>query len=66
MASNVPLTKVRAGIISTLVERIEIVEGAVPQRAEIKKWIDRWGELINKIGGVDGVETVSLLQVRPR
>jgi translation initiation factor eIF-2B subunit epsilon len=25
--------------------------------------VGRWGELINKIGGVDGVETISILQV---
>lgn len=58
-----PLSKVRAVVIGSIVEKITIVEGAVPQRVEIKKWMDRWGELINKIGGVDGVETVSLLQV---
>jgi len=49
-------------LASGIVEKIPLVEGAVPQRAEIKKWIDRWGDLINLIGGVDGVETVSILQ----
>jgi len=24
--------------------------------------VERWGELINKIGGIDGVETISILQ----
>jgi len=62
MASNVPLRRVREGVVAGIVERIPLIEGAVPQRAEIKKWVDRWGDLINLIGGVDGVETVSILQ----
>ncbi|TFY70380.1 hypothetical protein EVG20_g2649 [Dentipellis fragilis] len=62
MASNVPLRRVREAVVSGIVERIEIVDGVVPQRAEIKRWIDRWGELINKIGGIDGVDTVAILQ----
>jgi translation initiation factor eIF-2B subunit epsilon len=64
MASNVPLRRVREAVVAGIVERIPLVEGAVPQRAEIKRWVDRWGELINLIGGVDGVETVSILQVK--
>jgi hypothetical protein len=63
MASNVPLRRVREGVVAGIVERISLIEGAVPQRAEIKNWVDRWGDLINLIGGVDGVETVSILQV---
>jgi translation initiation factor eIF-2B subunit epsilon len=63
MASNVPLRRVREAVVASIVERIPLVEGAVPQRAEIKRWVDRWGDLINLIGGVDGVETVSILQV---
>jgi translation initiation factor eIF-2B subunit epsilon len=63
MASNVPLRRVREAVVASIVERIPLVEGAVPQRVEIKKWIDRWGDLINLIGGVDGAETVSILQV---
>ena len=63
MASNVPLRRVREAVVAGIVEKIALVEGAVPQRVEIKKWIDRWGNLINLIGGVDGVETVSILQV---
>jgi translation initiation factor eIF-2B subunit epsilon len=63
MASNVPLRRVREAVVAGIVEQIPLVEGAVPQRVEIKKWVDRWGELINLIGGVDGVETVSILQV---
>lgn len=62
MASNVPLRRVREAVVAGIVERIPLVEGAVPQRAEINQWIDRWGDLINLIGGVDGVETVSILQ----
>jgi translation initiation factor eIF-2B subunit epsilon len=63
MAHNVPLRHVREAVVAGIVERIPLVEGAVPQRAEIKKWVDRWGDLINLIGGIDGVETVSILQV---
>lgn len=63
MASNVPLRRVREAVVAGVVEGIPLVEGAVAQRAEIKKWVDRWGDLINLIGGVDGVETVSILQV---
>ena len=63
MASNVPLRRVREGVVAGIVERIPLIEDAVLQRAEIKKWVDRWGDLINLIGGVDGVETVSILQV---
>ncbi|KAI9466261.1 nucleotide-diphospho-sugar transferase [Lactarius psammicola] len=62
MASNVPLRRVREAVVAGIVEKIPLVEGAMPQRAEIKKWVDRWGDLINLIGGVDGVETVSILQ----
>ncbi|KAI0281452.1 nucleotide-diphospho-sugar transferase [Russula aff. rugulosa BPL654] len=62
MAHNVPLRHVREAVVAGIVERIPLVEGAVPQRAEIKKWVDRWGDLINLIGGIDGVETVSILQ----
>jgi hypothetical protein len=65
MVSNVPLRRVREAVVAGIVEMIPLVEGAVPQRVEIKKWVDRWGELINLIGGVDGVETVSILQVNP-
>ena len=65
MASNVPLRRVREAVVAGIVERIPVVEGAALQRAEIKKWVDRWGDLINLIGGVDGVETVSILQVGP-
>jgi translation initiation factor eIF-2B subunit epsilon len=63
MASNVPLRRVREAVVAGIVEQIPLVQDAVPQRVEIKKWVDRWGELINLIGGVDGVETVSILQV---
>ncbi|KAH9001219.1 nucleotide-diphospho-sugar transferase [Lactarius akahatsu] len=62
MASNVPLRRVREAVVAGIVENIPLVEDAVPQRTEINKWVDRWGDLINLIGGVDGVETVSILQ----
>jgi translation initiation factor eIF-2B subunit epsilon len=64
MASNVPLSRVREAVISAIVEDIKIVDGAEPQRTEIGRVIGRWGELVNKIGGRDAVETVSALQVR--
>jgi translation initiation factor eIF-2B subunit epsilon len=64
MASNVPLRRVREGVVSAIVERIPVVEGdMVSQRREIANVVKRWGELIDKIGGVDAVETVSVLQV---
>lgn len=65
MASNVPLSRVREAVIAAIVEKIPIVEdGGALQRKEIGTVIDRWGSLIDKIGGVDAVETVTLLQVR--
>ncbi|KAJ7740705.1 nucleotide-diphospho-sugar transferase [Mycena maculata] len=63
MASNVPLPLVREAVISAIVEHIGIVEGALPQRKEISRVIGRWGELIDKIGGVDAVQTVLALQM---
>jgi len=66
MASNVPLTRVREAIIATLVDRIRVVspeEGPAKQKAEVENVVERWGDLINKIGGVDGVEAISILQV---
>ncbi|KAJ3561900.1 hypothetical protein NP233_g9905 [Leucocoprinus birnbaumii] len=63
MASNVSLTRVREAVIAAIVERIPLVDsGAVQQRKEIASVIGRWGPLIDKIGGVDAVETVCLLQ----
>ena len=66
MASNVPLTRVREAIIAALVDRIRVVspeEGPTKQKAEVEKVIERWGDLINKIGGIDGAETILILQV---
>lgn len=66
MASNVPLTRVREAIIAALVGRIRVVnpeEGQAKQKVEVESVVERWGELVNKIGGIDGVETVSILQV---
>ncbi|KAI0040490.1 nucleotide-diphospho-sugar transferase [Auriscalpium vulgare] len=62
MASNVPLARVREAVVERVVESIALVDGAGPQRVEIKRWVDRWGPLVRLIGGVDGVETVSILQ----
>ena len=64
MASNVPLKRVKEAVVSAIVEKIPLVEGdPTAQRKEIYGVISRWGELTNKIGGVDPVETVSILQV---
>lgn len=66
MASNVPLTRVREAVIGALVDQIRVAspgEGPAKQKAEVENVVERWGELINKIGGVDGVETISILQV---
>lgn len=64
MASNVSLTRVREAVISAIVERIPIVQsGAAQQRKDISSVIDRWGSLIDKIGGVNAIETICLLQV---
>ena len=65
MASNVSLTRVREAVIAAIVERIPLVDsGVIQQRKEIISVIGRWGALIDRIGGVDAVETVCLLQVR--
>lgn len=64
MASNVPLIRVKKAVVAATVENIPMVDGdAVSQRKEIYSVIGRWGELINRIGGVDAVETISILQV---
>lgn len=64
MASNVPLTRVREAVVAAIVEHIRLVEGGgAAQRKEIASVISRWGRLIDKIGGVDEVETISALQV---
>ncbi|RXW23845.1 hypothetical protein EST38_g1996 [Candolleomyces aberdarensis] len=63
MASNVPLVRVKEAVISGIVEKIPLVEeGGLAQRKEVTGTIARWGQLINQIGGVDPVETISLLQ----
>jgi translation initiation factor eIF-2B subunit epsilon len=64
MASNVPIARVREAVIGSMVDHIPIVEGnAAAQRKEISTFIQRWGELINMIGGIDQVHTISALQV---
>ncbi|KAH8106716.1 hypothetical protein BXZ70DRAFT_243863 [Cristinia sonorae] len=63
MASNVELRKVREAVVKAIVEKIAVrEEGGAAQRAEIAKVVKRWGALIDKIGGVDAVETVEVLQ----
>lgn len=71
MASNVSLGRVREAVISSIVERIRIVENtdtaaAPQQRKEIATVVQRWGDLITRIGGADPVETIFVLQVRFR
>lgn len=64
MASNVPLVRVKEAVISGIVDQIPLVEdGGAVQRKGVTDTIARWGQLINKIGGIDPVETISLLQV---
>ncbi|KAJ7098016.1 nucleotide-diphospho-sugar transferase [Mycena belliarum] len=63
MASNVPLSRVREAVVGAIVEHMEVVEGAAGQRREIQRVVGRWGRLIDLIGGVDAVETVSALQM---
>ncbi|KAJ7710005.1 nucleotide-diphospho-sugar transferase [Mycena rosella] len=63
MASNVPLSRVREAVVAAIVEDIQIVDGALPQRKEISRVVGRWGALIDQIGGVDAVESVSALQM---
>ena len=63
MASNVPLRRVREAVVGAIVDRVPLVPGdAAAQRAEIAAFVRRWGPLIDKIGGVDPVETVEVLQ----
>ncbi|KAG6911456.1 hypothetical protein DXG01_014530 [Tephrocybe rancida] len=64
MASNVPLTRVREAVVGAIVEKIQIVNGGpAAQRKEISTVVSRWGELIDRIGGVDPIETVTALQI---
>ncbi|KAI0362257.1 nucleotide-diphospho-sugar transferase [Trametes cingulata] len=63
MASNVPLRRVREAVVGAIVDRVPLVAGdPAAQRAEIARFVRRWGPLINQIGGVDPVETVEVLQ----
>lgn len=64
MASNVELRKVREAVVAAIVEKIQVVEGdSAEQRKQIAQVVARWGPLIDKIGGIDPVETVEVLQV---
>ncbi|KAH9951874.1 nucleotide-diphospho-sugar transferase [Amylocystis lapponica] len=63
MASNVPLRRVREAVVAAVVERVPLVAGgAARQRAAIAQVVARWGALVDRIGGVDAVETVEVLQ----
>lgn len=64
MASNVPLSQVKDAVVATLVDKIAVVEeGGVAQRKEVLSVIGRWGQLINRLGGLDSVETITMLQL---
>ncbi|KAI0693273.1 nucleotide-diphospho-sugar transferase [Cytidiella melzeri] len=64
MASNVDLKRVREAVVAAIVEKVQIdADGdAAAQRREIVSVVKRWGALIDRIGGVDPVETVEVLQ----
>ncbi|KAJ7219182.1 nucleotide-diphospho-sugar transferase, partial [Mycena pura] len=63
MASNVGIGRVREAVVAAIVEAIPIVVEAGAQKREIARVVGRWGGLINKIGGVDAVQTVEALQM---
>lgn len=64
MASNVDLKRVREAVVAAIVEKIQVVQAdAAAQRKEIVGVVQRWGPLIDRIGGIDAVETVEVLQV---
>ncbi|KIY50957.1 nucleotide-diphospho-sugar transferase, partial [Fistulina hepatica ATCC 64428] len=63
MAANVSNARVREAVVSGIVDQIPLVSGGhTAQRLEIAKVVNRWGQLINQIGGVEPVETVAALQ----
>ena len=63
MASNVPLRRVREAVVGAIIDRVALAPAdPAQQRAEIARTVRRWGALIDKIGGVDPVETVEALQ----
>lgn len=64
MASNVPLRRVRQEVVGAIVDLVPVVPDPAKQRAEINGVVKRWGSLIIRIGGVDAVDTISILQVR--
>jgi translation initiation factor eIF-2B subunit epsilon len=64
MASNVPLRRVREAVVAKIVNTIPLVaDDLAKQRKAIAQVIERWGDLIDQIGGADAVETVQVLQV---
>jgi len=63
MASNVPLEQVKDAVIATLVDRIaNIGEAGAGQRQAVHGVLARWGQLINRLGGANPVETIHMLQ----
>lgn len=68
MASNVPLRRVREVVMIRLMQRSVTAAGNHPVASrlasEVSKTVQRWGGLVDAIGGVDGVETIDILQVR--
>lgn len=67
MAANVPLRLVREEVVRALVGLVPVIPGgdAAQQRREVARVVQRWGPLVDAIGGKDAVETVAVLQVRP-
>ena len=61
MASNVSLRRVKEAVIVFLVRKITMETGRPRER--VGSVIARWGGLITAIGGIDGVETIVILQV---
>ncbi|KAF9521193.1 hypothetical protein BS47DRAFT_1378549 [Hydnum rufescens UP504] len=62
MASNVPLGAVKEVVVEFIASRIQLSDSAAEQKKLVNRIIDRWGGLIQGIGGEDPVETIVLLQ----
>lgn len=63
MSTNVPLRRVREAVVAGIVDLVPVVPEPAAQRKEIARVVNRWGALITMIGGVDAVETITVLQV---
>lgn len=63
MSTNVPLRRVREAVVAGIVDLVPVLPEPAAQRKEIARVVNRWGALITMIGGVDAVETITVLQV---